>query len=142
MIKAACATAVLAAMLCACGGGASSQSNFSPCYVIFPHFKQLYPIPGSTGVPATVKLIVFAGNDPAPPWLRGGGRTIYTKRRALPQPLPQPALSAPPDTMTYAASTPALAPRTTYKVLDAGTVVTCESGLPAKTVHLGSFTTR
>lgn len=147
-----------AALAAGCGGGGGASdpavvSCGSPPPVPIPQLWLSYPVPGSTAVPTTIGMMIFAGN----PNGRFGTDTLAVTSATgnlsvgsfttPPSPLPTPY--ATPSNYSgnvpfVAVSLPTLAPATAYEV---SYTYTDWSSMPPActqkiTQQLGSFTTR
>jgi hypothetical protein len=134
--------------------GCSGNPGVATCSAIFyyPEVQLLYPIPGSTGVPVDVGVLVYRGTTSHSPVALasapislgvGPSPSITTVPTSLPSPLPSPAATPDqPNGIPYAVALPTLSPNTAYQVFATQNVGGCVK--PGMTVltNIGTFTTQ
>ena len=136
--------AVSPVLLAGCGGGGSSSPTVPPCQNGGPYMQILYPVEKSKGVSPNVGTLVIAGTAIAPVRIAElGGPWRKAKQVSLPDPLPTP-ISTPPPNMSkeFAVSVGTLKSATTYDAYVWQSEDTCliEPSPPGWTV-IGEFTT-
>jgi hypothetical protein len=129
---------LLGAGLAACSGGGNSGPSGGSC--VKPTAPQLlYPIPGSTAVPDTLNVVIYAGNGQSDTiTLFNGGVEVATTPTTLPTTLPSPMASP-----TNPAA-PIIA--ITFQTLSVATTYDVRYALPAPcnptTASMGGFVTQ
>jgi hypothetical protein len=135
-------------------GGAAPGGD---CTYDYPAVELLYPIPGATGVPPNIGVLVYQGTYQGTPLAQSTSPanvpialgvtappSIGTPPTSVPSPFPSPAATpyGPSGGSAYAVALPTLSPNTTYQVFATQNVGGCIE--PGQTVqsHIGSFTTQ
>jgi hypothetical protein len=112
----ACFTLAIALVSCGNTGGGGTPCN-APTGAGVQNVYLIYPVPGSTSVPAGIGLLVYASNVQQTISLFSGTLPpIVASPAALPSPVPSPNVTAPAGTNLYAVSVPALANAAVYNV--------------------------
>ena len=117
-----------------------------------PAVQLLYPIPGATGVPVNIGVLVYRGTPLGTPTSPasvpislgvGPSPSITTEPTSVPSPLPSPAATPDqPNGSVYAVALATLSPNTTYQVFATQNVGGCVK--PGQTVvtNIGTFATQ
>jgi hypothetical protein len=143
----------VSALVLGCSGN-QPFTAVSTCGAIdyYPVVQLLYPVPGSTGVPVDVGVLMYQGTpigaSPGPasvPISLGVGPSppITTVPTSVPSPLPSPAATPhQPAGSAYAVALSTLSPDTVYQVFATQNVGGCVK--PGMTVltNIGTFTTQ
>jgi hypothetical protein len=141
------ALSIFAIVATGCGGGAPAPSpTTSPCIYnppALPVLNLIYPMPGATGVPTDIGVLVYAGSENEAVDLEVGSTPFFSDGATIvPSPLPSPAATAGPGEQLYAVKIGALAANTKYTALWTGELPTCGGAVEAETFPFGSFTTQ
>ncbi len=132
----------LGVTLAACSGGSSTPSgmNCLGSQANLPPAPQLlYPVPGASGVPDAVGILIYEGYGTSPNTItlfNGGQAPVATTPTTLPSTLPTPIASPSQPGTTYAVSFPVLTTNAIYQAQYA-----LPAGCNPKTASFGSFTT-
>jgi hypothetical protein len=150
-----CAGATLSVVfgisMSACSGSQPQGPPSCPGSFYYPNVQLIYPIPGSTALPAGLTTLLYGSSPIAgltrstvPIQLRiGAGVRLATTGIPLPNPTPSPvATPATPDTTIAAVALPRLSAATTYQVYATQYQGGCNvpSGKTIQT-NIGTFTT-
>ncbi len=144
LVLSGCVLAALAVSACSGGGGSASGPSCAPGTLESPAPQLLYPIPGSTGVPSTVGVLLYANPSNQAGFITlgsGGSVPIVTASpTSLPSPLPSPI--ATPSVAGARIEAASFGPLASGAPVGVYLNVSSAAGCPTTALAFGSFQTQ